>query len=256
MLRALFQNPAALSSVKLDMLFVKFQHGEDELKLLAELSPANLYNQNSLHYLIHSQDSYLLPTCLAFIGYLAAGKQGDKSAVVDKAYALLTQRMSYICAPDKQKDRLVDLIRNDDKTNLLAYVDLIIVLVTHGLSRKKAEELLMTEHGSLLPLMLDQAKKLYAYDMIAFLDCGFLSKKEMGGFSGFAKRRKAAELEIREYEKSYQATQLVRTPHVDEDGFVLVESGLQQFHLHAQPANSAEFSMCFEREHQPVVINP
>ncbi len=49
MLRALFQNPAELSPTKLDILFTRLRRGDDELQLLAELMPANLYNLNSLH---------------------------------------------------------------------------------------------------------------------------------------------------------------------------------------------------------------
>ncbi len=165
------------------------------------------------------------------------------------------QRMSYLGSPQKYKDRPIDLIRKDDETNIIAYVELIISLVTHGLVRKKAEELLMTAHGSLLPKMLEQARKLYAYDMIAFLDCGFLSKKELGGFSGFAKLRRIAEQEIREHEKNYYAAAPIKAPEIVEDDFVLVESaGLQQFNMHAQPVNSAEMTVKIEREHVPVVI--
>lgn len=254
MLRNPSPNPLEISPVKMDILFARFRKGEDELRLMEEFTHPNPYNQNSLHCMIYSKYSYQLPTCFLFIGYLATGKQGDKSAVVNQAYALLSQRMSYQRSPDEHIDRPIDLIKADDQANIQAYLEMMISLVSNGLDRQRAQELLMTKQGSLLPQMLEQAKKLYAYDMLAFLDSGFLNQKELGGFNGFAKRRKAAEIEIREHEKNLVSFQPVRESQVDEDGFVLVDSGLQQFNLHAQPARLDDVQARYEREYEPVVI--
>lgn len=254
MLRGLFQNPADVTPDKLDLLFVRLRNGEDELKLLSEYTPQNHYNQNSLHRVFLSEYRYLWQTCLEFIGHNVASRQGDKTEVLAKAYEILNQRMSYISDSGKHKDRPIDLVGKEDTLSNKAYVDLMIVLVTHGLKRAKAEELLQTEHGSLLPYMLKRARKLYAHDMLAFLDCGFLSSKELTGFNGFAKLRKTALQEISEHEKYYYQSTLASPTVVDEDGFVLVDSPLQQFHMHARPVNSAELQHVNEREHTPVEI--